>query len=273
MKWSKEKIWDWYNSRPWMRGCNYMSADCANRVDQWQALGWEERFKTTEEELTLMQKTMPATAVHTGETGPIDYSTPACTPIRVDADKLNRMSAKRCHITDSTAPFSSLWSIHFDKGGRTWTVVQRAAVTPLDPVSVSMEQFALDPARKYYAFDFWNQTGFVVDGGALSFGALELGDTTVLALTDITDSVPVLVGSDRHVTMDAVSVESAVFANGEFAMELSGFEGLEVRYTVYAPGVCGEVAAEGAEANVEINGDTATVCVKFAGEKAKVVLK
>ena len=54
MRWSKEKIWDWYNSRPWMRGCNYMSADCANRVDQWQELGFEERFKTTEEELKLL---------------------------------------------------------------------------------------------------------------------------------------------------------------------------------------------------------------------------
>ena len=57
MRWSKEKIWDWYNARPWMRGCNYMSADCANRVDQWQELGFEERFQTTEEELKLMQET------------------------------------------------------------------------------------------------------------------------------------------------------------------------------------------------------------------------
>ena len=56
-RWSKEKAWEWYDSRPWMRGCNYMSADCANRVDQWQALGFEERFQTTEKELALMQKT------------------------------------------------------------------------------------------------------------------------------------------------------------------------------------------------------------------------
>jgi beta-galactosidase/beta-glucuronidase len=34
-----------------------MSADCANRIDQWQELGFEERFKTTEEELKLMQET------------------------------------------------------------------------------------------------------------------------------------------------------------------------------------------------------------------------
>ena len=57
MRWNKEKIWDWYRARPWMRGCNYMSADCANRVDQWQALGFEERLKTTESELALMQET------------------------------------------------------------------------------------------------------------------------------------------------------------------------------------------------------------------------
>ena len=56
-RWSKEKAWEWYHSRPWMRGCNYMSADCANRVDQWQSLGFEERFKTTERELSLMQET------------------------------------------------------------------------------------------------------------------------------------------------------------------------------------------------------------------------
>ena len=57
MRWSKERAWEWYNSRSWFRGCNYMSADCANRVDQWQELGFEERFKTTEEELKLMQET------------------------------------------------------------------------------------------------------------------------------------------------------------------------------------------------------------------------
>ena len=57
MRWSKERAWEWYNSHPWLRGCNYMSADCANRIDQWQSLGFEERFKTTEEELLLMQKT------------------------------------------------------------------------------------------------------------------------------------------------------------------------------------------------------------------------
>ena len=56
-RWSCERAWAWYNARPWLRGCNYMSADCANRIDQWQSHGWEERFRTTEEELKLMQQT------------------------------------------------------------------------------------------------------------------------------------------------------------------------------------------------------------------------
>lgn len=51
--WPKEKAWEWYESQPWIRGCNYMSADCANRVDQWQKRGFEERLKTQEQELAL----------------------------------------------------------------------------------------------------------------------------------------------------------------------------------------------------------------------------
>lgn len=53
--WTKEQAWEWYERQPWMRGCNYMSADCANRVDQWQKLGFEERFKQQEEELALAE--------------------------------------------------------------------------------------------------------------------------------------------------------------------------------------------------------------------------
>lgn len=54
-RWSEERIWNWYNSRPWIRGCNYMSADCANRIDQWQSLGFEKRMETAEKELALAE--------------------------------------------------------------------------------------------------------------------------------------------------------------------------------------------------------------------------
>ena len=54
--WPKEKAWEWYNAQPWIRGCNYMPASCANRVDQWQGYGSEERFAEMEREMELMQK-------------------------------------------------------------------------------------------------------------------------------------------------------------------------------------------------------------------------
>lgn len=56
-KWTKERIWEWYNARPWIRGCNFMSSDCANRIDQWQEYGFEERFATAERELRLAAET------------------------------------------------------------------------------------------------------------------------------------------------------------------------------------------------------------------------
>ncbi len=55
-KWTKEMAWEWYNKRPWMRGCNYMSADCCNRIDQWQEFGFEKRMETVERELSAAEE-------------------------------------------------------------------------------------------------------------------------------------------------------------------------------------------------------------------------
>lgn len=57
MKWSKEKAWEWYNARPWLRGCNFMSSDCCNRIDQWQEYDFDKRLETTDKELELLKKT------------------------------------------------------------------------------------------------------------------------------------------------------------------------------------------------------------------------
>ena len=50
-RWTREQAMAWRDSRAWIRGCNYMSADCHNRVDQWQEYGFEERLSTTDREL------------------------------------------------------------------------------------------------------------------------------------------------------------------------------------------------------------------------------
>ncbi len=55
-RWSPEKAWRWYNARPWIRGCNFMSSDCVNRIDQWQEFGFEEKLLTTEREIALCEE-------------------------------------------------------------------------------------------------------------------------------------------------------------------------------------------------------------------------
>ena len=53
--WTKEKAWEWYNAQPWIRGCNYMPASAANRMDMWQAYGAKERFEEMDRELALAE--------------------------------------------------------------------------------------------------------------------------------------------------------------------------------------------------------------------------
>ena len=55
--WSKKKAWDWYNSKPWIRGANFMCSESANRIDEWQDFEFEKRFETTEKELKLLKDT------------------------------------------------------------------------------------------------------------------------------------------------------------------------------------------------------------------------
>ncbi len=54
--WPKEKAWAWHDAQPWYRGCNYMPASAANRVDQWQSYGSEARFAEVEREFALAKE-------------------------------------------------------------------------------------------------------------------------------------------------------------------------------------------------------------------------
>ncbi len=55
-KWSEKRVWDWYDKIGWLRGCNYMPANCANRIDMWQSLHFDEHIQCAEEELAVMQE-------------------------------------------------------------------------------------------------------------------------------------------------------------------------------------------------------------------------
>lgn len=223
--------------------------------------------------LELIRKTLPGTTVRTAETGPVAYETPACYSIRQTTD-LAESSYKIGHYEkgDET-PFASLWCTHFEQAGRVWCVMQRCAVTPLPGMRLGVKALGLPENRVYYAFDFWKQEGFAVSGGKLDLPPLALGDTTVLGLYDITDGEPCLVGSDRHVTMDVVSVTSAKPYKNGLVLELAGFAGLSCRYAVYAPKALARVRAQGGSAVCRSQGDICIIEAAFDSDTMHIELE
>jgi hypothetical protein len=54
-KWSAEKIWDWYNSRPWITGINFIPSTTINATEWWQSFDHERVFTDIGKELSLAQ--------------------------------------------------------------------------------------------------------------------------------------------------------------------------------------------------------------------------
>ena len=55
-KWSNEKAWEWYNSRPWMRGFNFVPSDCSGWVELWQEYNHSAKVETIRRELALARQ-------------------------------------------------------------------------------------------------------------------------------------------------------------------------------------------------------------------------
>lgn len=52
-RWTEDEAWAWQKKVGWLRGCNFIGSDCANRIDMWQSYNNEEHIKTAERELAL----------------------------------------------------------------------------------------------------------------------------------------------------------------------------------------------------------------------------
>jgi len=51
-RWTEQEIWDWYNARPWINGCNFNPSNATN-VEFWQKYNHEAVFARVEEEVKL----------------------------------------------------------------------------------------------------------------------------------------------------------------------------------------------------------------------------
>ncbi|MFN8286928.1 MAG: 1,4-beta-xylanase [Chitinophagales bacterium] len=54
-RWSKEKVKDWYNAYPWLRGCNFIPSTAVNQLEMWQAETFDSA--TIDKELQLAEET------------------------------------------------------------------------------------------------------------------------------------------------------------------------------------------------------------------------
>ena len=56
-QWSRERAWEWYNSRPWIRGFNGLPKNCVNFIAMWQEHGHDEVVRELEYEYGLARET------------------------------------------------------------------------------------------------------------------------------------------------------------------------------------------------------------------------
>ena len=105
--------------------------------------------------------------------------------------------------------------------GLRWRVMLRVATTPLSAGELPMEKLVLDPEKTYIAYDFWKQEYLGEVRGSFSCSALELGCCQVVAFYEKGDA-PMVIASDRHVSMDAVSVLEHTWEHGVLSLRLKG---------------------------------------------------
>lgn len=204
----------------------------------------------TPEKVDVIRKTLPTLQTRTAETGPLSIDYPAYTwtklhgfavqshetPVIAEEASLEDAycMAGEYEGVDAAHPFSSLWSFHLNKGHRRWCVMTRVATLPLQQSEVSIRTLGLDEEKTYLAFDFWNQKYLGEVRGSYAAGALELGCCEVVAFYEKTEQ-PQVIASDRHVSMDAVSIVEHEYKDDKLRLSLDGVVGATQKYFVHLP--------------------------------------
>lgn len=179
-----------------------------------------------QERLELIRRTLPPIATTAAETGPVDYTLPAW-PLDHNLES---------RIASTGLLFGSLWCWHLCRGGQNWAVMLRLAIEPLLAVSVPLDYLNLDPEQEYLVFDFWSQNCVGRISRSIDLPEISLGACQVLSFRAV-PLRPQLIATDRHVSMDAVSLSEECWIAGDNRLELNldGFSGLSLTGWIYVP--------------------------------------
>lgn len=222
-----------------------------------------------EPRMAIIRKTLPSLEVFTGETGPIDYTTPAfcwSENPELTAEEISDYISGNGENKTGTC-----WSTHFCKDDRDWTVALRTALLPLPEEELALEELGLVPDRRYGAYDFWDNRFLGIVTGSVTLKALPIGHVQVCALTQISDLAPTLLASDRHVSMDAVSVVACNVQPGILSLKLHGVPGESFTYSVYSEVPCTVEADH--RVTVAVSGPLMQITIAFDADDAEVTVK
>ncbi|MDF2986318.1 MAG: alpha-galactosidase [Eubacterium sp.] len=223
-----------------------------------------------EPRMQIIRKTLPSLEVYTGETGPIDYSTPAfCWS---ENPELTPEEISDFISNTGEARFGTFWATHFRKDDRSWTVVMRTALQQLASESIFFKDIGLDPDCRYAAYDFWEDRFLGVVEASMELRELPIGHVQVCALTPVSESAPTLISSNRHVSMDAVSVTACKTVKGSLLLKLHGVAGESFTYFIYSEKPC-RVASDRPFSVEVVDGVLYRVTVTFDIEAAEIVVK
>lgn len=241
----------------------------------------------TPEKLEILHKTLPPLQTSAGETGRLPLEYPAYTwtklhgfavqshetPVEMEDVSAQEAANIAGRIPDGDAlhPFSSLWSFPVVHHGLAWRVMLRVATVPLRAGQLPLSDLALDPDKTYVAFDFWKQEYLGEVRGSFACPALALGCCQAVAFYE-KPAAPTVIASDRHVSMDAVSVQEHIWRDDTLYLRLKGVQGQTVRYQVWVPdGLRADTAAPGAKI-AQASANRLTVDVFFDQEEKQMVL-
>ncbi len=260
-----------------LSGQLYMISDAAEAYD--------------EERLELLRRTLPPLQTMAGETGPLRLDYPAYTwtklhgfavqsderPVAAagvsaeEAENIGGWVSDRAELH----PFSSLWSFALAHHGLRWRVMLRVATSPLREGMLPLENLALDPERTYVAFDFWEERFLGEVRGTFPCRDLELGTCQATAFYEKPEE-PCVIASNRHVSMDAVSILRHSYEDDTLELLLEGVPGDTRSYWVYVPeglrGRCPAAEISGGRAALIPDGPLLRLEVCFAARQAGVRL-
>jgi uncharacterized protein (UPF0297 family) len=241
-----------------------------------------------DERLDIIKKCLPPLTTVTGETGPLELEFPAytwtklhgfavprenpVTPENMSLQGALNMAGNHPGMNDDH-PFGSLWAIHLCQGFKKWAIVGRFALSNLKDCSLKLEDLNLDPRGQYIVFDFWKQKYLGKIEGTLPVCSLSFGNCQILAVTrDI--GHPQIIASDRHISMDIISIEKQSWHLNGLQFDLNGIENSCIKYWIYSPQnyVMTKVTSEN-EVIYKVDGEIIELDIFFSSNKCSVEIE